>query len=172
MVIMQLDNLAGVLRKIEAVWQAVRMSTMTRGYSESFELRPVKKRSCSPYPFRQPAQCLKIGIFESALPNPEHSPASFMQVFFNQFITSGIGHKFLPPEFGIAFGGCSKAAARMAMPKTAMNENAEPVAGKNEIRFAGKFFDMHSKTKSQSMKISAQCQFRACVFAFDASHHG
>lgn len=58
------------------------------------------------------------------------------------------------------------------MPKTAMNENAEPVAGKNDIRFAGKLLDMQSKTKSQSMKIFAQCQLRACVFAFDASHHG
>lgn len=60
-----------------------------------------------------------------------------MQLLFNQIITSRIGRKFLQPEFGIAFGGCSKAAAWMAMPKTAMNENAEPVAGKNDIRFAG-----------------------------------
>lgn len=58
------------------------------------------------------------------------------------------------------------------MSETAMNENAESIAGKNDIRFSGELFDMHSKTKSQSMKISAQCQFRACVFAFDASHHG
>lgn len=34
-----------------------------------------------------------------------------MQLFFNQFITLGIGRKFLQPELGIAFGGCSKAAA-------------------------------------------------------------
>ncbi len=57
------------------------------------------------------------------------------------------------------------------MPEASMYKDTKPIAGKNDIRFAGKIFHMQSETKSPSVEVFAQQNFGTGIFTPDTGHH-
>lgn len=58
----------------------------------------------------------------------------------------------------------------MLMPETAMYEDHCPVAGKDEIGFAGQMLCVEAIAQTGSMQCPADQQLRLCMAAFDGSH--
>lgn len=76
--------------------------------------------------------------------------------------------EFLAPEAQFGFG--PSAAARVLVPKTAMDEDDLAEPGKYQIRFARQIFRMQAVSKPDAMYKAANLQFGPCVLAVDARH--
>jgi hypothetical protein len=71
-----------------------------------------------------------------ALPDAQNRPAIFSKHSRHNLVTRHIVAKLWKPEFQSAFWCICKFAPLMSMPKAAIYENGNLVAGKNKIWFA------------------------------------
>lgn len=71
---------------------------------------------------------------DSALPEFEHPPSLIEEQGAITGIPCDVLSEFLLPEAFMSTRRCGVTAARMPVPEATVNENAEPVTGKHQIR--------------------------------------
>lgn len=77
---------------------------------------------------------------------------------------------FLFPEWGVALGHYKVAAAFVAVPETAVDEDEGAVLAQHYVGGAGQAFDIYAVTVAVGVQVTAHNQLGLGVLALDARH--
>jgi hypothetical protein len=112
-----------------------------------------------------------VGVLGLAFPNGEDSPAAGLERLPVALVAGAVGCDFGGPVGGIGFDlAAAVDAARAPVPETAMDKDAGPAGGENEIRSPGEAARVQAVAKAGRVKIAAHRELGGRIFAPDRRH--
>lgn len=112
------------------------------------------------------------GIPRFAFPDDAYAPSELGERPLNLAIPVDIAVEFGAPELYAALRRVGKVAARVPVPKAAVDKEREPAPGKHDVRRARKVSAVKSKTDAQAVKDAADRDFRGSVLLAYSRHQG
>lgn len=101
------------------------------------------------------------------LPKADHFPSHFPKLSMVFFVPFSVFGNFLLPEIGYLVFPSRES---VSMPEIAVYENGDPGSTKDDVRSAGKLFDMLSEPEPPLMKLGANAYLQSRIFSFDPGH--
>jgi hypothetical protein len=139
--------------------------------SRNNEIRPrdgflitIRDRVQDPYDF-------SFRLANSAFPELEDTPSLPEQLVFVPNVSRYILVEFQLPEFFSSSRCCGISAARMPVPKAAVNKNTEVVARKHDVWFAWKLPRMQAISETMPVQQLPDLHFGRCITAANTGHH-
>lgn len=112
-----------------------------------------------------------VGVAGLAFPNGEDSPAGHLQRFLVALVAGAVRRDFRSPVGDVGFHlAAAVDAVRAAVPETAMDKDAGPAGGEDEVRPSGQSARVEAVTEAGRVKIPANREFGCGIFAADSRH--
>jgi hypothetical protein len=108
---------------------------------------------------------------DTTLPKLEDTPTLLEQFGSVSKVSFHILVEFQSPEFFASSRGCGISAAKVSVPETAMNENADVVAGKHHVWPTWKLPRMQSIPEAMPMEQLPDLHLGRCIASANSGHH-
>ena len=105
-----------------------------------------------------------------SFPNDDCVPAEVAQLYAFFYVALFVALDFLFPERGVALGHYKVAAAFVAVPEAAVDEEDGAVLAQHYVGGAGQALDIYAVAVAVGMQVAAHNQLGLGVLALDARH--